>query len=148
MDRQAQIDFILDHYENPRHYGALADPSLAQSGLNPGCGDVVTLHLRLDADERILEASFEGQGCTISQAGASLLTEIITGLPLAEAAALDGDALADQLGRDVVLSRTNCAALALNTLRAAEQKWRARQPGSANGALTDTTDPIRFSGAA
>ena len=142
-DRQTQIDFILDHYEHPRHYGVLADPSLAQSGLNPGCGDVVTLHLRLDADERILEVSFEGQGCTISQAGASLLTEIITGLTLGEATALDDDVLADQLGRDVVLNRTQCATLALNTLRAAEKKWRAVGQ-NADGALTDTADVIRF----
>jgi nitrogen fixation NifU-like protein len=141
MDRQAQIDFILDHYEHPRHYGALANPALAQSGLNPGCGDVVTLYLRLDEDEHIVEISFEGQGCTISQAGASLLTEIVTGMTLAEAVALDGESLAEQLGRDVVLSRTQCASLALNTLRAAETKWRA---SNSDKTLTDTTDVVQF----
>jgi nitrogen fixation NifU-like protein len=138
MDRQAQIEFLLDHYENPRHYGVLADPSLAQSGMNPGCGDVVTLYLQLDEDERIVEVSFEGQGCTISQAGASLLTELITGLTLGEAAELDGETLAKQLGRDIVLNRTACATLGLNTLYVAAEKWRAGE------ALTDTSVIVRF----
>ena len=100
----------------------LANPSLAQSGLNPGCGDVVALYLQLGEGERIVEVSFEGQGCTISQAGASLLTELVTGMTLGEAAALDVDTLTDKLGRDIVLNRTACATLALNTLRAAEGK--------------------------
>ena len=52
MDRQAQIDFILDHYENPRHYGPLENPSVIQKGGNPGCGDVVTFYLRVDGDDR------------------------------------------------------------------------------------------------
>ena len=53
MDRQAQIDFILDHYENPRHYGPLENPSVIQKGGNPGCGDVVTFYLKVDGDDRI-----------------------------------------------------------------------------------------------
>ena len=69
-DRQEFIDFILDHYENPRHHGALENPDVVMRGGNPGCGDIVTMYLKLGPDERIVDVSFEGQGCTISQAAA------------------------------------------------------------------------------
>ena len=84
MDRQAQIDFILDHYENPRHYGPLADATVVQKGGNPGCGDIVTFYLKVDGDDRIEAISFEGEGCTISQAASSIVTEMFTGKTLAE----------------------------------------------------------------
>ena len=90
MDRQAQIDFILDHYENPRHYGALADADASAQGVNPGCGDVVTIYLRADGDGRIEAMSFEGEGCTISQAGASIVTEMFTGKTLTDVEDDDG----------------------------------------------------------
>ena len=79
-----KIDFILDHYENPRHYGPLADASVVQKGGNPGCGDVVTFYLEGGGDGRIEDISFEGEGCTISQAACSIVTEMFTGKTLAE----------------------------------------------------------------
>ncbi len=84
MDRQAQIDFILDHYENPRHYGALPAASVVQKGGNPGCGDIVTFYLKVDGDGRIEDISFEGEGCTISQAASSIVTEMFYGKTLAD----------------------------------------------------------------
>ncbi len=126
-DRQEFIDFILDHYENPRHHGALENPDVVMRGGNPGCGDILTMYVRLDEGERITEVSFEGEGCTISQAAASIVTEKVIGRTLAEVTALDARIVVDEMGRAVVANRLRCATLALNTLKAAEKKYRAGQ---------------------
>ena len=126
-DRQALIEFILDHYENPRHHGALEHPTVVMKGGNPGCGDIVTMYVRLGDDERITDVSFEGEGCTISQAAASIMTDKVIGLSLAEVSALGAEAIVDEMGREVVATRLRCATLALNTLKAAEKKYRAGQ---------------------
>lgn len=125
MDRQAQIDFILDHYENPRHYGPLAQPTVVQKGGNPGCGDVVTFYLRVDGDERIADISFEGEGCTISQAGSSLVTELFHGKTLADVEATPADTILDILGRELAGARLKCAMLGLNTTKEAVRRLRA-----------------------
>jgi len=127
QDRQEFIDFILDHYENPRHHGALENPDVVMRGGNPGCGDLVTLYLRLDEAERVVDASFEGDGCTISQAAASIVTEKVIGKTLVEVAALGHEVVIDDMGREVVSNRLRCATLALNTVQAAEKKYRAGQ---------------------
>ncbi|MDP8926366.1 MAG: iron-sulfur cluster assembly scaffold protein, partial [Actinomycetota bacterium] len=76
MDRQLQIQFLLDHYQRPRHRGALVDADVQMPGGNPGCGDVVTVYLKGAGDhERIEGVSYEGEGCTISMAAASMLLE-------------------------------------------------------------------------
>jgi nitrogen fixation protein NifU and related proteins len=124
MDRQAQIDFILDHYENPRHYGSLEQPTVVQKGGNPGCGDVVTFYLKVDGDERISDISFEGEGCTISQAGSSLVTELFHGKTLAEVEAMPSDVVLDMLGRELAATRLKCATLGLNTTKEAVQRLR------------------------
>jgi nitrogen fixation NifU-like protein len=119
VDRQARIDFILDHYENPRHFGPLEPATVVQKGGNPGCGDVVTFYLRVDGDERIAEISFEGDGCTISQAACSMVTEMFTGKTLADVEATPPDAILDLLGREIVATRLKCATLGLNTTKEA-----------------------------
>ncbi len=126
-DRQAYIDNILDHYENPRHRGALADATVTMKGGNPGCGDIVTLYLKVDEAERIVDASFEGQGCTISQAAASILTEKIIGATLTDVKHMNHEDFVDDLGREIVINRPKCATLALNTAKAAERKYRAQR---------------------
>ncbi len=127
MDRQAQIDFILDHYENPRHYGPLAQPAVVQKGGNPGCGDVVTFYLQVDGDERIRAISFEGEGCTISQAASSIVTEMFTGKTLADVEATSSDAILDLLGREIAGTRLKCATLGLNATKDAVRQLRRIQ---------------------
>ncbi len=124
-DRQEFVDYILDHYQNPRHHGALAEADVIMKGGNPGCGDVVTMYVKVDADTRITEVAFEGEGCTISQAAASILTEKVLGKTLAEITEMSAEVLIEDMGREVVASRLRCATLALNTLKAAEKKYRA-----------------------
>jgi len=123
MDRQAQIDFILDHYESPRHYGPLADATVVQKGGNPGCGDVVTFYLKVGDGGRIDAISFEGDGCTISQAGSSIVTEMFTGKALADVEATSAEAILDLMGREIAGTRLKCATLGLNTVKAAGRRW-------------------------
>jgi nitrogen fixation protein NifU and related proteins len=126
VDRQAQIEFILDHYENPRHYGALPEATVVQKGGNPGCGDIVTFYLKVDGDGRIEDISFEGEGCTISQAGSSIVTELFHGKTLADVEATSGDAILELLGREIAATRLKCATLGLNTTKEAVRVVRRR----------------------
>lgn len=136
--RQESIDFILDHYEHPRHRGVLTDASLVLQGGNPGCGDVLTFYLRLGADGRVAAVAFEGEGCTISQAAASVMTDKVLGLTLAELTAMDQEALIAEMGREVVSTRIRCATLALNLLKTAEPQFRSRgRNGAAAGPAPD-----------
>jgi len=125
VDRQEAIEFLLDHYENPRNNGAFEPVDVTMPGGNPGCGDVVTIYLKVnDAAQAIERVAFEGSGCTISQAAASILTEMASDKPLAEIDTLDFNDMIDILGREVVSTRPRCATLALGTLKAAITKYR------------------------
>lgn len=130
FDRQAYIDNILDHHENPRHHGAMPDATVSIKGGNPGCGDIVTIYLKIDDDERVTDMTFEGEGCTISQAAASILTDKVIGKTLAEVTAMNHEEFVDELGREIVINRPKCATLALNTVKAAERKFRAQKAGA------------------
>jgi nitrogen fixation protein NifU and related proteins len=126
MDRQQIIERLFDHYEHPRHSGPLEGADLVHSGGNLECGDMVTFYLRFDPQGAALSGlSFEGRGCTISQAAASLLCEQLQGAPLSEIDALDDEKVIDMLGREVVRSRPRCATLAINTLKSALARYRA-----------------------
>ena len=124
MDRQSQIEFILDHYENPRNHGKLEEADVVSEGGNPGCGDIVTIYLKVDPEQRVEQVTFEGQGCTISQAAASLVTEMVAGKPLEEVLEMSYDVIVDELGRELVMSRPRCATLALGTLKAAADSYQ------------------------
>ena len=125
MDRQEAIEFLLDHYQNPRNHGALDPVDVTMPGGNPGCGDIVTIYLKVNDDgDQIERVSFEGTGCTISQAAASILTEMVEGRPLSEIDDMDFNDMIDQLGREVVSTRPRCATLALGTLKAAITQYR------------------------
>jgi nitrogen fixation protein NifU and related proteins len=130
VDRQAQIDFILDHYENPRHYGPLENPSVIQKGGNPGCGDVVTFYLHVADDERVSGISFEGDGCTISLAASSVVTEMFAGKTLAEIEVTPSEAILDILGREIAGTRLKCATLGLNTTKEAVRALRREREGN------------------
>jgi nitrogen fixation NifU-like protein len=77
--RDLYRELILDHSRNPRHFGALANATHTAEGINPLCGDKLRLYLQLDSADVIESASFEGSGCAISVASASLLTDIVIG---------------------------------------------------------------------
>ena len=126
MDRQEAIEFLLDHYQHPRNRGPKESADVVMPGGNPGCGDIVTIYLKVDTSgDQVETVTFEGEGCTISQAAASILTEMVTGKPLSEIDAMDFTDMIDHLGREVVNTRPRCATLALGTLKAAIAKYRS-----------------------
>jgi nitrogen fixation NifU-like protein len=125
MDRQAIIDRLLEHYERPRHYGPIADADVALPGGIPDCGDTVTIYLKVDQGGELVQAlNFEGRGCTISQAAASLLADELQGAPLATILGMDDAALFELIGSEVARSRPRCATLALHTLQSAIHVYR------------------------
>jgi nitrogen fixation NifU-like protein len=104
---------ILDHYKNPRNYGELDDATFSHVGENPTCGDTIRVDVRLaDDGETIERVAFSGDGCAISQASASLLTQELPGLTLDELDAMDRDDVVDLLGVDISPMRIKCAVLA------------------------------------
>lgn len=110
-------DRVLDHYRNPRNVG-VADPADVDGRVdNPLCGDEIRFTATV-RDGRLAEARFEGRGCAISQASASLLTERARGLTLAEAQALGQEEVVALLGVPVSPVRLKCAMLALDALKA------------------------------
>ena len=117
MDRQEAIEFLVDHYQNPRNRGPLDPADIHLSGGNPGCADHVEMYARVDPDGRVTEVSFEGEGCTISMAAASYVTELTQGMSLEEIENLTFESLIDDLGREVVMARPTCATVALGTLK-------------------------------
>jgi len=117
MDRQSSIDLILYHYDNPRHKGVIENPTLDAERINPGCGDVVRITAKLDNQGHIASIAFDGHGCTISQAAASIFTELALGKPLSDILAITSDDLAKLIGEELVIQRINCVTLALNALR-------------------------------
>lgn len=110
---------ILDHYKKPRNKGPLPDATHTARDSNPLCGDEVVLHLRVDGSDRIADVSFEGQGCAISQASASMLTTLVKGRPLPEAQRLDREAILKTLGIPLSAVRLKCALLSLHVLKLA-----------------------------
>ena len=124
MSREDFMAFILDHREKPRNNHTMDDPTVEASGGNPGCGDIVTVYLKVGDDDRITDISYVGEGCTISQAGASFMTSQLKGATLAEVEATEYDIITDTFGREVMATRPRCATLALGTIKSAIRKYR------------------------
>ncbi|PJF39881.1 MAG: SUF system NifU family Fe-S cluster assembly protein [Chloroflexi bacterium] len=108
---------ILDHAQNPRHHGLLENATIDHEEDNPLCGDHIHLTLRVSEDGTILEAGWEGDGCAISQASASMLTEEIVGKTLEEVRAIDKQHIFDMLGIPLSMNRVKCALLSLKVLK-------------------------------
>jgi nitrogen fixation protein NifU and related proteins len=110
-------EIILDHYKKPRNKGTLDPHDYSAEDVNPLCGDEIRIDLRVD-DDVVSEVRFEGRGCAVSQASASILTEMIEGKSLEELKALTKDDLLEEIGIPVSPARLKCALLSLNVLRA------------------------------
>src|SRR5207244_6352673 len=127
---------ILDHYKHPRNKGPLVGATKNARDTNPLCGDEVVLHVKVDGSDRIAEVKFEGQGCAISQASASMLTTMVKGMPLSDAEGLGKDAVLKQLGIPLSAVRLKCALLSLHVLKLAlGQKEDTRACGARSHAL-------------
>lgn len=114
---------ILDLLENPVHRGELDPRDIRHEEDNPLCGDVIQIDVRLDDQGRITEIAWQGDGCAISQASASLLTDEVLGKTLAEVKQITGEEMLDILGiENLSMGRIKCATLALRTLQVGVQQ--------------------------
>ncbi len=109
---------ILDHYQNPRNYGSLDDPDISYEDDNPMCGDVIRIDVKLDEENRISQVSFSGEGCAISTASASMLTEKVLGKTVDEVKQIGKEDILDMLGIQLGPVRLKCALLPLKVLKA------------------------------
>ena len=120
---QLYREVILDHYKNPRGHGVMEDADADAEGMNPLCGDEVTIYVRFGEDaDTIDEVKFAGRGCAISQAATSMLTEMVQGKKASEVAVLDKDELLEEIGIPLTPIRLKCAMLGLTTLKVALHK--------------------------
>ena len=109
---------IIDLYEHPLNRGGLEAADFSYEEDNPLCGDVIRIDVRLDEDKRVAEIGWSGEGCAISQAAASLLTEEIKGMTLDEVKAFPKELLLELVGVPLSMARVKCALLSLKVLKA------------------------------
>lgn len=107
---------IIDHAEHPRNRYAMENSTAHAKGDNPNCGDSGELYITFDNDQKVIKASFTGEGCAISQAGLSMLTELIKGKTLQELKSLMPGDIYAMLGIVITPARVNCALLSYNAL--------------------------------
>ncbi len=111
QDEEIYQDHILDHYEDPFHRGELADATHAHEDKNPLCGDVVKIELLLDADGKVCDCYFSGEGCVISQASASMLLEELYGKTMEEVQAFTAEDMLKLYGPRLTPNRQKCCLL-------------------------------------
>jgi nitrogen fixation protein NifU and related proteins len=113
-------EVILDHYKNPRGHGVIEDADAQAEGMNPLCGDEVSIYVGFaDDGETIEDVRFSGRGCAISQASTSMLMEMVKGRKAQEIAELPKESLLDELGIPLTPIRLKCALLGLGVLKVA-----------------------------
>ncbi len=118
MNEDIYMDFILENYKNPKNYGKIENPTSKSHGSNPLCGDEIFIYLKIE-ENKISDIKFMGRGCAISQASASILTEMVKGKDLDYAKNLKDEDLLKELGIKLSPVRLKCALLSLLTLREA-----------------------------
>ncbi len=108
---------ILEHYKNPSNYGTLQDPDISYTDSNPLCGDEIRIDINLD-NNKVKDVRFQGKGCAISKASASMLTEMIEGMSLEEMKEITKEDIMEVLGIKLGPIRIKCALLCLKVLKA------------------------------
>ncbi len=111
-------EVIIEHYKNPSYRGHLDPHDISFADSNPLCGDHIQIDLRVDKDNRVSDARFEGHGCAISQASADLLLESIIGKSVDDVKKMSKQDILDMLGIDLGPVRLKCALLSLKVLKA------------------------------
>lgn len=126
MNHDEIMELIIEHYRNPRNRGPIENASAVQKGGNPGCGDLLTVYVDADDEGVVRRLRFEGDGCMVSQAGASIILEKAEGKTLTEIEGMPPGIMSGILGERLVMTRPACAQLGLNTLKLAVRKLLSR----------------------
>lgn len=126
MNHDELMELIVEHYKHPSNRGEIENASAVQKGGNPGCGDIITVYVDVGDNGVVRRLSFEGEGCMVSQAGASIILEKAEGKTLSEIEHMPSGIMADILGKRLVATRHGCAHLGLNTLKLAVRKLLAQ----------------------
>lgn len=124
---------LLDHYKNPRNFGTIEKADISHHEYLASCGDDITISVKLDKENKVADVKFQGKGCAISQASASMLTERIRGMPLKDLYAITREDIFEMLGTEIGPGRIKCALLPLKTLMKGVEEWeekRERKGGS------------------
>jgi len=129
MSLEMYSEVILDHFKNPRNFGNLDNASAHAKDLNPACGDVVEMFLRIEGS-KITEVKFDGQGCAISQASASLLTERVREMEIERAAKIPNEEAAEMIGVQLSPMRLKCALLPFKVLKLAVLNYLGKNHGT------------------
>jgi nitrogen fixation NifU-like protein len=118
-------EVILDHYKNPRGHGIIEEPDAEAEGMNPLCGDEVSIFVSFERGSDVIEeVKFSGRGCAISQAATSMLMEMAKGKSAEQVATMTKEDLLDEIGIPLSPTRLKCALLGLTTLKVALHKGK------------------------
>lgn len=119
-------EFLLDHYQNPRNAGIIDPAEIRHDGDNPTCGDMVLVSARVDAKGAVSDIKFQGKGCAISQASASILYEDVKGKTLEEILEMGFSDVQDLIGIEIRPARVKCADLGLVALKEGIKEYKSR----------------------
>ncbi|MGB1254133.1 MAG: iron-sulfur cluster assembly scaffold protein [Candidatus Promineifilaceae bacterium] len=117
MDQNMYREQMVDLFRNPLNKGEIENPTFTHEEDNPLCGDVVQIDVLMGDDGRVADVKWSGDGCAVSQVSASLLTEEIQGMTMAEMQAVDQELLVELLGIPLSMGRMKCAVLSLRVLQ-------------------------------
>jgi nitrogen fixation NifU-like protein len=125
-------EIILDYYRNPRNFGKIESPDISLRESNPLCGDEIEIHVKFDGD-KVKDIKFNGKGCAISQASASMLTEMVMGKSLEEMKKVGKEDILESLGLpNLGPARIKCALLSLKTLKLGVYSYLVEKIGAAD----------------
>ena len=116
-DEYYYLEYLMDYYQNPRNHGTIDNPTISYEEGNPSCGDVIRIDL-IVKNGKIEVIKFSGKGCVISQASASILTEMIKGKTVEEVKKIGKEQMLEAIGISISPMRLKCASLSLKVLKA------------------------------